>query len=566
MMRRLLSRIGRIRLRVRTALALVAVVALLSVAAFRWVPDALWRRRIERAIAGKIEPGPPLDHLEFGDPSFQLFHGLSDDELRDLRRDPSFLVDRLLRIIGEPGGGERGKNALRALTLYLDEVEGFELPRRFVRRGVEMIASGTLPLDVETELAWAIIQPSRSGFMDAGDRAKFRERVRVILHSPPPHPDRARLWAYTLAQIGGREETEVILGAWDRLDRNGRSKLLEVLGGPDRPDMLPHLRRWLDDPELAPDVLGQTLPRHGAAGRDLLLGYALDPSRPADLRRRAVDVLSATGPGLRLLLRTVDDPSRRGRLAELPGLGPDPRPRFADELDRARYVRARDFYQFASTLTSPEPWGGSTAPTMEGLREAASQAEATARLLRSLIGPDAMQATIEWQAWGRGLGGRHGLPGDHDPPPLPLRRLLEGFLEHPALLRNPGLNSFALTWGEDEVPADLFPLYQRLARLGPYEFRYQVASAMLERWGCPEAVPILIDLIAESKAERAHSAHRRRYDIRPTLDLSRWSGVTFQGDVDAWRRWWSGYRPPSRADAEADLMACRPVPKGEVLP
>ena len=193
--------------------------------------------------------------------------------------------------------------------------------------------------------------------MGVADRAAFRERARVVLDGPLPHPDYAKVWAYDLALIGGREETEIILGAWGRLDRNGRSKLLEVLGGPDHPEMLPHLRAWLDDPEIARDVLAQALPRHGAAGREILLGYALDPARPADLRRRAYDVLATTDPGVRLLLRASDDPARRARLAELPALGADFRAKLTEARDKVRYAHALNFYRHAATLTGPAQRG-----------------------------------------------------------------------------------------------------------------------------------------------------------------------------------------------------------------
>ena len=183
---------------------------------------------LERLIAIKIEGDAPGDFEVWSDPSFQLYHGLTDEELRELRRDPTFVVDRLLRFIAGAGEETRRQKVVRSLVIYLDEVEGPELPRRFVTRGVAMLASGTLPIRLETDLAVALARRARSAGMDEADRASFRERARVVLHTKLPHPDYAKIWAWSLAQLGGREAKEIVLGAWDVLDRNGRSKVLET--------------------------------------------------------------------------------------------------------------------------------------------------------------------------------------------------------------------------------------------------------------------------------------------------------------------------------------------------
>ena len=230
-MRRLLGRIRRVRFRFRTMLAVVAGAAVILMAATRWIPYVLWRIRLERAIVAKVLDDPHINNLLMSNPSFQLFHGLDGRELGDLRRDPGLVVDRLLRAIGEGDEGRR-KRALHSLGIYLDEVEGPELPRRFVDRGVALLATGTLLIGVETDLASAVAGRARSVGMGAADRAAFRERARVVLRSTLPHPDYAKVWAWSLAQLGGREEMEIIRGAWDRLDRYGQSKLLQTLGGP----------------------------------------------------------------------------------------------------------------------------------------------------------------------------------------------------------------------------------------------------------------------------------------------------------------------------------------------
>jgi hypothetical protein len=184
--------------------------------------------RLERLIVTKVEGDAPGDHQAWSNPSFQFYHGLSDDELREFRRDPGRVVERLLRSIAGQGDEDRRQKVLRALEIYLDEVEGPGQSRRFIARGVGMLASGTLPIRLETDLASAIARRSRSVGIEDADRAAFRERASIVLRLKLPHPDYAKVWALSLAQLGGREEKEVIVGAWDRLDANGRSKLLET--------------------------------------------------------------------------------------------------------------------------------------------------------------------------------------------------------------------------------------------------------------------------------------------------------------------------------------------------
>jgi hypothetical protein len=217
------------RMTTRRWMVAVAVLAVLTPAMTRWLPGAWWRYRIDQLVETKVEgDAPGDDHPEWSKPSFQLYHGLSNDELRDVRRDPGRVVDRLLGSIAAPGVEDHRQKILRALVIYLDEVAGTEQPRRFIAEGIRMLASGTLPIGLETDLASAVASRTRSVGMEAADREAFRERARVVLRKDLPHPDYAKIWAWSLAQLGGCEEKEIILGMWHRLDRNGRSKVLET--------------------------------------------------------------------------------------------------------------------------------------------------------------------------------------------------------------------------------------------------------------------------------------------------------------------------------------------------
>jgi hypothetical protein len=187
-------------------------------------------------VAEKVEGHAPGDDQVWSDPSFQLYHGLTDGELREIRRDPPWVVDRLLRTVFEGGDEGLRMKVLRALGIYLDEARDPELTGRFVRRGVDALALGALPIRLETDLFSDVVRRSRAAGLEAVDKTLLRDRARVVLHKELPHPDYAKCWAYALAQLGGAEDREIILAAWDRLDANGRSKLHETaLIGPEAP-------------------------------------------------------------------------------------------------------------------------------------------------------------------------------------------------------------------------------------------------------------------------------------------------------------------------------------------
>jgi len=241
---------GREYARAWAMLGFLALIAGMSLALTRWIPEVPPAGRpnetvkattppgdlLERLIVEKVEGHAPGDDQVWQDPSFQLQHGLSDDELREFRRDPQRVVDRLLRTVSGEGDERHRQKVLRALGIYVGEVEGLEQPRRLMHRGVELLASGTVPLDLETDLVSDLARRSQSVGMEAADKAALRDRARAFLHQKLPHPDYAKVWALSLAQLGGPEDKEIILGAWDSLDQNGRSMLLETaLIGPKGP-------------------------------------------------------------------------------------------------------------------------------------------------------------------------------------------------------------------------------------------------------------------------------------------------------------------------------------------
>ena len=227
-MRRWLRPVRGSQIRLRTTLVAIAVIALLTVASSRWVPEILWRVRLERIISSKVEGDAPAESEVWMNPNFQLDNSLTGSELEDVRRDPIRVVDRLLEAIAAADAPEfRRERVLRSLEIYLTETNEKEMSKKFISRGVELLSSGKLPIGLETNLAFAIASRSQVLGMEDADRSAFRERARIILSSKLPHPDYAKVWGCSLARLGGSEERKVILDAWDRLDDNGRLKMIE---------------------------------------------------------------------------------------------------------------------------------------------------------------------------------------------------------------------------------------------------------------------------------------------------------------------------------------------------
>lgn len=568
-MRRWLRRVGRVRLRVRTALGLVAAVALIVVAMTRWIPYALWRVRLERAIAGKIVPDAPVEHFLFSEPSFQLFHGLTDDDLRDFRRDPNFLVDRLLRSIGCEGDERGRRNTLAALDRYLEEVEGPELPRRFIARGVRLIDSGKLPALLESELALALVRRATYLGIGPADREAFRSRARVVLGSDGlTIPEVAWNWAGALAALGGREETEIVVALIDRWTGPRRDVLFRSgLGMTRRPDLLPRFRAWFDDPVLASEIFQHKLVRERSEGRANLLDYALDLSRPADPRQSAASGLmgyTAIDAG-RVLALVSADADLRARLASIPWVGPDPIASIREARKSGQHATAWHFFTYSASETDPAHWGAPPAglldPESIRRRAVAEERAATAlEMLRAISGRDDLKTAAEWQAWAKGLKPQGEWDGAHDPPPLDLRLLLEQLLAHPEFLEESYLAGFVANTTLGELPPEIISLYRRLVHLRPFPARFAIAEALLIQGNCPDAVPVLLDMIEEEAARKATPPRRR--DLRARHLLRDRFGVNFLDDVAAWRRWWAEYRPPSGPEPAFGALACQPVTKG----
>ncbi len=573
-MRRWLSRIGRVRFRVRTALVLVAAVALAVVAITRWIPYVRWRLRLERTIAAKIEPDPPVEHLLFSEPSFQLFQGLSDDDLRDFRRDPDFLADRLLWAVGGEGDERSRRNTLGALNRYLNEVEGPALPRRFIAKAVGLVGSGRLPALLESELAEALAGRASFAGIDPADREAFRSRAAVVLGAvDADHREVAWNWAAALATLGGRDETEIVVALVDRFKGPDRKHVFRAgLGSTRRPDLLPKFRAWLDDPGLVGEMFNyHRLLREHPEGRAILLDYALDTSRPADLRQSAANALigyMATDSG-RVLALASADPGLRARLASISGVGPDPVASIRENRKMGQHATAWHFFTYSASETDPAHWGAPAAGLLdpESIRrraEAERKAATALGMLRAISGLDDLKTSAEWQAWARGLKSQGDWDGAHDPPPLALRPLLEQLLAHPEFLDGSYMAGFVTNITLGELPPEIISLYRRLIRLKPFPTRLAIAEALLIQGNCMDAVPVILDMI---EAEAALKVDRpRRRDLRARHLLRDRFGVNFLDDIAAWRRWWAGYRPASRPEGAADALACEPAAKRENLP
>jgi hypothetical protein len=115
-----------------------------------------------------------------------------------------------------------------------------------------------------------------------------------------------------------------------------------------------------------------------------------------------------------------------------------------------------------------------------------------------------------------------------------------------------------------ELPPGTIPLYRELVRVGPFKFRLAIAEALLIQGNCPDAVPVLIDMIAEEAAMKVDRPWRRTF--RSSHLLRDRFGVNYLGDIAAWRRWWAEYGPESTRGRAFDALACQPARKGVDLP
>ncbi|WP_145951998.1 hypothetical protein [Paludisphaera borealis] len=339
-------------------------------------------------------------------------------------------------------------------------------------------------------------------------------------------------WARVLASIGGREETLVLIGLGDTHDPALLDSVYNsAMFHSHWPGLLPPLRRWLDDPVIAPFVLRYSLLTRSSEGREFLLAYAVAKTHPLVFRRQAVERLLETIPGTKLLLNAVEDHDSFAVLAAT--IDGDLRETF-----RAAMAKLEDrngealWTELIEAVDSIYP-NRFPIPTT-AMEKSASVAESRRRFiddsnllcLEWITGRTDVRSQAEWRRWYEST----------QPSPLSQRDIVKLALEHPETLNVAAILRRIVPYHLGPLPADCIPLYERMARDGPPASQFWACTALLLCTPKTDAVPIVIDLIDQKPAD----------DLKPRnwgpIELLQWRfAENFDGDTAAWRRWWTEF-------------------------
>lgn len=507
------------RFRLRTLILAVAALAFLfgAVAAVPWVR---WRYRVARALEAARTDGPDLSW------SFDLAGAPRRDEFLALLSDRDRVLDSLLRDVEHDPDDGRRLHAIRTMRAVLNQTGPTALRKRCLDRALDVASRADLSPVVVSELAGVIAAWASSTGLDT------RQRGLILARAKTAPPDTLPAWASVLVAIGGREETLHLIVLGDTRD----AALLNAIHNSrlvrsSWPGLLPALKRWLDDPEIAPHVLRYSVLSHTPEGRDVLLAYATSTTRPVELRRRAIERLQVTILGISLLLNAIEQSDTSAVLAAC--IEGDPRSTLRAALTK---LEARNGVDLWSELLDgidteyPNRFPNPTTPIEKAASDAERRirqdtTETSLRCLRWITGRTDLQSRAEWRRWYEAAR----------PSPLTQCELVKLVLDHPEALDSVAIVRRIVPYHLGALPAECIPLYERLAREGPPASRYWACEALLRCTPRTDAVPIVIDLIGGRRPDDVAGSWG------PIELLKDRFAENFFWDMDAWREWWAGY-------------------------
>jgi hypothetical protein len=448
------------------------------------------------------------------------------DDLLYLLSDREHALESLLRTLERDPDDGRRVHAVQTMRAILRQPGPFALRRRCLDRAVDLATGAGPSSAVEAELAGAIADWAPSTGLDT------RQRSAILARAKTAPPSLLPAWASVLAEIGGREETLLLISLGDTHEAALLNAILSSsLVRSCWPGLLPALKGWLDDPEIAPRALRYSLLRMTPEGRDILLAYATSVAHPVELRRQAIESLQDTIPGANLLLKAIERSDTAAVLGA--ALESDPRVMFRAALAK---LEARNGEALWSELIDGVETGYPNQfpnPTT-ALEKAASDAEArmrehtsesSLRCLGWITGRTDLRSRAEWRRWYETTR----------PSPLSQCEVVKLALDHPeALLDTAAILRRIVPYHLAAVPAECIPLYERMVREGTPTSRYWACSALLLCSPETDAVPMTIDLIGPPGDVAGGWG--------PVELLKYRFAENFFWDTTAWREWWAKRR------------------------
>lgn len=506
-------RVRQYRFSVRTLLVTVAVCGVLLTAVEKGLPWLIWRYRVNRAVESAIQNGPELN-WEFATPP-AIIGSARRDELLYLMSDRERVFRSLLSTIEKDPEFLRRHNAARTLPQLFRQPGSHSLARQALPRILKIATNPTVPTGIAAELATLVAHRVESTGLSLEQRSAILDRARSL------PPDALVGWLELLAAIGGREETLFLAALGDTDDPRlaeaiHRSSLFRTMW----PGVLPHFRRWLDKSPAAEHVLKYTILCYSVEGRLMLADYACDATRPAALRKRAVEQLQVTVEGNELLLKCAESPGCADTLAE--SLGVDPREHLQACLLELTERNGNEFWLELIKGLRPGYWiVGPVPPEAQPQVTAMRQqlAEASLKALHVLSGQSKLHTQAEWQVWLRA----------NRPDPVPLRSIIEVLIDHPELIDLTAIVRRLLASHLGSLPEDCVGAYVKLAHGDSPACRFWAWNSLFRHGEGADEVPFILARMSESDSEEQSALVK--------LLKERFAENHFS-DIPAWRAWW----------------------------
>ena len=514
------------RYRIRTLLLILTGVAVLVALG----PRLWWRYKVSQALNATIEVGPELQW------EFDPVNSARVDDYFFLASEQQRVLPQLLTVLKSKEPIYRRANAVRTMRLLAGR-QPIAIRKQSVSALIKLLCDDHTPLDLSVAVLEAISALVPSTGLTEAERQQIRTRAAGASGNETA-------WINVLSELGGEEETVLLLRMFDKLDPshkqivcNSRIRRLTWEG------LLPHVELWMRDPGIADNVLGEfgfDILSHTSSGRNASLRFINDSSQPSVLRVKAVEQLQSTVAGIDELEIACKDESIAIQLSGL--LNADCKTHLAAKRISLLAVNGNDFWDELIDLLDPKssPAAGGRALPKEAESQLQKLAQHRAKLaldLLRLLSANAEPTTqAEWRSWRDAA----------QPGVIAQRDLLAAAIDRPDLLGCPALLRRIGPYGwRGDIPKDCLPLYEQMLQSDNPALQYWSCRALLLYATSDEAIDVAIDLVERSKPN--DNAQVRSGEIEMLQDRF---AVNFFWDTKAWRKWALNRRSKSEGASE----------------
>ncbi len=401
--------------KLRTLLIVVPVAGLLlALGSWLW-----WRWRVDAALEAVLVNGPDIRW------EFDPYASPSKDDFAYLLSDQERVVRRLVAVVKSNDAFQRKVNALKAVRTLSARTGSFEMRKELLPGMISLACDPAADSSIIVKLAETIADwiPTTG--------ATPEERAAICRKAEASKGEERIAWIKVLDSIRGRREVELMLRFGDTRDEdqfyavyNSQFRGITWAG------MLPHVKRWIRNPMNSERALEFSILSHTPEGRDVLLEFLSDKSQPASARTKAIERLTATVAGIKVLMAACADGLLAKELSDL--LTKDCRQYLAAELKKVRDRNGAQLWNELIEGLDPSYWLPSSGTTLSAEVEAEyatarkQYAKKSLDSLRVLSGNSKLTTQEEWKSWLQ----------DNPPRVIEQRDILQLILDHPEMMES----------------------------------------------------------------------------------------------------------------------------------